>query len=238
MRATKLTLRRPIIADKAYIKLKYSVGGELNIGANAQVPTLWNFRGNSCYDCDKTNTGHQPAGWDQWKQFYSHYRVTGCKITARFIANGNPPANCIIIASDAADGADLPNTWSIITPGLIRELNYTRIKMIGGSTTPLGAVTVKHYMTTSRIFGKALNTMDDLIAPVTGNAPHTWFFQVGIQRVLEGGQFLSQSIFVTVVVTLKYYVEFSGRKNYYPDNLGQDGFPDPDVEVGDPGVVE
>lgn len=216
LRPSKITIRRPIIADKAYVKLKYTSADDIGIEVNSVIPVLWNFRANSCYDCDYTNTGHQPAGWDQWKVFWNEYRVVACKAKVRFLNNGNVPMNCIIIASDQVS-QDTPNTWSIITPELIRELNFTRVKLIGGSTTPWGCATMKHYMTTARITGKPLNQQDDLNAPVNDNPSHTWFYQIGIQRVAEDDQYVSVEAHATVVVELKYYIEFSGRKNYYPD---------------------
>lgn len=38
------------------------------------------FSANSCYDPDTTGGGHQPSGFDQWRQFYDYYCVIGSKI--------------------------------------------------------------------------------------------------------------------------------------------------------------
>lgn len=42
------------------------------------------FRLNSIYDPDQDGVGHQPAFHDQWADFYSKYRVLGCKYKITF----------------------------------------------------------------------------------------------------------------------------------------------------------
>jgi len=38
------------------------------------------FNLNSIFDPDRTGSGHQPMGHDQWQAFYNRYRVDACKI--------------------------------------------------------------------------------------------------------------------------------------------------------------
>lgn len=60
--------------DRLIVKLPYSENIVLSTGTNGQGMTYtWNL--NSIYDPNRTGTGHQPLGYDQWATFYAKYKV-------------------------------------------------------------------------------------------------------------------------------------------------------------------
>lgn len=74
-RTTKsLIYRSPtVIPDKMIVKLPYVATGLLD--TQNGLSALHSFNLNSLYDPDRTGTGHQPLGYDEWKEFYNQYRV-------------------------------------------------------------------------------------------------------------------------------------------------------------------
>lgn len=68
------------------VKLAYWDSITLNTLLSADNYIEYTFAINGLHDPDITGTGHQPRGWDQWKNFYGYYLVRGCKydITFRF----------------------------------------------------------------------------------------------------------------------------------------------------------
>ena len=50
----------------------------------------YRFRANGLYDPDRTGTGHQPFGYDEWSPIYDHFTVVGSRITVYPLA---PPGS-------------------------------------------------------------------------------------------------------------------------------------------------
>jgi hypothetical protein len=107
-RTTVSQLSSSPIAARQLVKLKYCQRIQLDTFNNGTSTsrddslTKQTFRMNSLYDPDYTNaTGgiagtiqaagqanHQPYGFDNWCQFYNHYRVVGAKITVTCFNQG------------------------------------------------------------------------------------------------------------------------------------------------------
>lgn len=76
-------------------KLRYVARITLNASASA-IATHF-FSCNSLFDPDRTGTGHQPMGYDEWATYYSHYTVIGSKCTAEFTPDNNGTAATSIV---------------------------------------------------------------------------------------------------------------------------------------------
>jgi len=70
------------VADSVRTTLTYSDVIAITPGG---VIGQYTFRGNSCFDPDYTNTGHQPQYFDQMAILYTRYRVYGSRITVSAI---------------------------------------------------------------------------------------------------------------------------------------------------------
>jgi len=65
--------------DRMRAILRYS--DLIQITNSLGVPVPQQFRTNSIFDCDITNTGHQPYGHDTYQSIYNHYRVLSSTLT-------------------------------------------------------------------------------------------------------------------------------------------------------------
>lgn len=79
-----VTLNRPIVADRQIVTLTYADTGTLNGGAAIAANYQYNL--NSLFDPDRSGTGHQPGGFDQWANFYNRYRVFRVRYTVDFVS--------------------------------------------------------------------------------------------------------------------------------------------------------
>ena len=72
---------------------------------SSSVGTVYIFSANSIQDPNRTGSGHQPLGHDEWSAFYNHYLVVGSKIVAKFFtaeqsAAYNQPITCVVALTD------------------------------------------------------------------------------------------------------------------------------------------
>ena len=73
---TALSMNAPVRPDRLLVKLPYSEPFVTTIPIAGQG-MAFSFNLNSIYDPNRTGTGHQPMGHDQWAVFYQRYRVYG-----------------------------------------------------------------------------------------------------------------------------------------------------------------
>jgi len=60
------------------------------------------FNLNSGFDPNRTGTGHQPRGWDQWAALYNRYRVDKTEVRASFT---NAPSDGAVVSIFASNDA-------------------------------------------------------------------------------------------------------------------------------------
>lgn len=85
------------------------------------TPSVHHFCANGLHDPDITGTGHQPLGWDQWKNFYNHYTVIGSKMTLRVVPNlstSSVPAATVTIFLNDDTTLDVTNPFIRMEKGL------------------------------------------------------------------------------------------------------------------------
>lgn len=119
-----------------------------NLGFTASsVMAGHTWRINSCHDPDYSAVGHQPLGWDQYKDFYKKYRVE--KIDYEITAVGNaaamvqPTNMCVFIGTDAGAITSIPQCLEL-------EGLFTTIPMNGTVATLRGSIDPAKYFGVSK----------------------------------------------------------------------------------------
>lgn len=193
-----------LIPDKYTAKLKYTAVMPTEFAATSFK--VYQFRGNSLFDPDKTGSGHQPYGFDELSNMYGYYRVHGCRIHVSCLAGSSTEANAmaaIAIFPTAQD--DVPTDLSVVL-----EAPRTKYKLLNVSTGAGAKASVQGYRSTSQVMG--LNKMqasdEDLGALVSANPSKQWYWEI-IGGTLDS----TSNIVLELVVTLTYYCTFSRRKD-------------------------
>lgn len=79
--------------QRLLVKFPYFTSGQLSSAVGSYVGQLFNL--NSLYDPDRTGTGHQPLGVDQYATFYNRYRVYKVDYVLT-LTNADPAQPCDI----------------------------------------------------------------------------------------------------------------------------------------------
>lgn len=132
-----------IVSPRMIIRLPYA---ELLNRTPGTATDEYQFNLNSLFDPNRTGTGHQPLGFDQWATFYNRYRVLGVDVRATFATTSTVPLRVGITASNSAtnltylSSEELPNTRHAVISGstggpAVRELNmYVPLHVLNGRT--------------------------------------------------------------------------------------------------------
>jgi hypothetical protein len=180
--------------DRIRVKLRYA---ELvSLASTSGVFNYYEFNGNSAYDPNRTGTGGQPAGYDDFAANYNRYRVLGSQIVVNSHAItqsatsamiiGLYPYNTTAAATTIADSVAQPYSLAWRT-----------------TTTPS---TVVHSMTTAKMVGQDPRTADRLQAQYNASPNDTWIWRIFYQS--EDGSTTSANV---ILVVIDYDVEFFDR---------------------------
>lgn len=207
----------PLIApDRARVKLKYIQ----TVGMNSYLGALdtQEFWGNGVYDPDKTGTGSQPTGYDQWAALYDKYTVVASSIKTYVVdVQGDGGDNETLLL------AILPVTENSFTPTDINEvaaLPYGKFAQIypqtdGNPGAPSN--TVRSYMSTEKIFGlveRAALIERNFSSATTASPNQGWYWTIFMQSA--NGTTSNQP---DVYFEITYHVEFSDRITLTPSLL-------------------
>lgn len=211
LRTSRLRIKRPIITDRVFVKLRYQ--DWISYADPASAYGWYQFRGNSAYDPDYSSSGHQPTGFAQWKLFFSKYRVLASKIKVQLQWQGVAPGKLLIFPDTTTTISGDETTWNYDDNPLVKS-----VRMMPGTFTSADAVpqtirglgktsqyTLKHYMTTKKIFGSLPANDDRFYASVVADPSYVWFWNVGTLN-LGAATAANYKLF-----DLTYYVEFSER---------------------------
>lgn len=188
-----------IVPDRLRTKLRYTQLNSITSTSGAIVQQL--FNGNSLFDPDRTGTGHQPQGFDQYMLLYQRYIVKGCAIRVHVNCNTNA-ANYIFTVRPAADATD---TSANITVEM--EKPYARWIM-GSQQTP--ARKLKSYYSTGKIEGATgQKVMIDNTFSGDGSSSPTseWVWFISACNADQ-----STTTNFNIYTELIYYCEFYDRK--------------------------
>lgn len=200
MKAKPSTLRlksASVVPDRMITKLKYHDDIIFTSGA---VRTVNVFRGNSLFDPDQTNVGHQPLGFDQWSSFYSKYRVYASKIVCKFVSQEETvPLFIIVVPLN-------DNTTPSTDAGF--ETAYAKTATMTGYQAK-GEKTVTNYMATAKIKSiKSIEYSEQYSALISASPAQEWFWYV-----ICGSVDRTATPDAMAEITITYYCELFDRIN-------------------------
>lgn len=191
------------IPDLLRTKVKYAENKILTDAIGGITKTQV-YRGNSLYDPDYTGAGGQPVSYDQWANFYAHYKVNSCKIRVTFLSRTNLSANgnilVGIIPSISPTGATSLSAIEIIQQPYVKYAYITQGD--GGKNSAV----INSYMSTKKMFAVKNTDAEEFSAAFTTNPADGWYFTVFAVSADE-----SSTINVQCMVEVTYYSEFSER---------------------------
>jgi len=198
----------PIFSKSKVVKLRYCDQIELTPSHTTGLFFAWRFCANDLYDPDRSATGHQPYGHDEYSEFYTHYQVIGSKITARYTARSNErtAASYVIIKSghdSTLDATDLGVTLNRENPNLNNGVTYL---------APQGQPSSIAYKSASFSYKKAFNMNYDaphLRTPLGSSPPANdqYFYHVCAACAQDNPPYP-----VDCDITIDYIVKLTGPK--------------------------
>lgn len=170
----------------------------INVAAAAYTQANFLWRANSVYDPDKTGTGHQPMGFDQWMALYSHFRVLGSKITCRFIFDKTDDFQ------GAVGIALIPTTTVPGHTDMIENKRNLKYKGVHQSTTANRDIVVSKTFSPRKFFGPRSMTINQYGGVASNPVEDAYFATYAYRRWAVGA-----AHDVLLAVRISYYVEFS-----------------------------
>lgn len=161
-----------IVPDRILIPFEYSTNIQITSGGSMSGNI---FYGNSLYDPDYTNLGHQPRGYDQWKGFYNKYTVVASKLEVRAIQATSQ--SLVGIRPMLEVSTPVPSTMA----GMIEEPRTKYITCQPGARSKL----LSMYIGTGEIFGKSRQSVldeADFSAATNANPVRVWYWHLQAQH--------------------------------------------------------
>jgi len=188
------------VPDAIMVKLKYV--SQIKIDTTSAFFYDQIYRGNTLFDPDLTNVGHQPMGYDQWAAFYNRYRVLACAAKLNIINEAAGPPCHVVFG---------PSTSATPYSGDLQEaLEQPRAKYVGPlEVASRRAHSMKHYMTTSEVFGvpaEAVKDENDYSAATSTSPNKIWYWHLSLVSTD-----VSSDLLITWNLELTYYCMFQDR---------------------------
>lgn len=203
-KATTTVMRGPSgFPDRIRVKLNYYALEQATLSAG--VAAYLQYRGNSVY-APRYTSGHQPYAYDQWCSFYTKYRVLGSSIRVTPGWGGTDFTGSTSVNGIAV--AVVPAPTDVAPGSEILEQPYSRYKT--GYVAESNRLTVKHYMSTAKIFGvnrQAVHDEDNYAAAYNASPSDVWFWYVYVYNPFG----TTDNMYMSFNVKLTYYVEFYRR---------------------------
>ena len=149
---------------------------------------------NSCYDIDYTNAGHQPRGFDQWKEWYGAHKVHGIKFTTTIVnVSTTVPFFCGYLLSNEGTFPYLSLTDTLEDP----TCNYWEVGVQGSGAE---RVRFNNYWQPRDNVGatKEEYEADDQFSGTSAANPSTtvriWFWAYSVDRVSTVSSYMTQNL--------------------------------------------
>lgn len=187
-------INNPLSSDSTMVTLKYMEVVTLSPGANFFE---YIFTGNGLFDPNVTGTGGQPAGYDQWANFYTKYLVLGSKIKLTVV--NNSATNNAAISVFPTD-----QTSGVVDFSSATAQPYSRWNVIN-FTGSISKMTLRNSIMTSKVWGKDCRYDDLFTATVSNNPSNIWYW------CINGDSQPGGNISVTLYVEIFYKTMFFKR---------------------------
>lgn len=188
--------------DKIQTKLTYADHKTMTSGTGSLA--IQQFRANSIYDPDYTDTGHQPLYFDEYAVLYNRYRVRGIayEVDVVGVTSSVPGVLCVY-------GSQTADTESSIYYAI--ELGKAS-QTINSGNEGQNRSKIKGYFSIASLFGlkdlgQEINYVSDF-----GNNPSQAAFLTILWQAANGGSTTAAN----VTVKLTYYVDCYSKKIVTP----------------------
>lgn len=139
---------RAAIADTQLVRMRYGDIVQLNPGAGTSATHV--FSANSTFDPNKTGTGHQPLGHDEWANFYNHITVIGSKIKVTYASRGSSAPT-----SSALCAISVKGTNAIVSGPITPLLEQTGVVWgLMTASNASGKMVLRKHFSTKKFFNK------------------------------------------------------------------------------------
>jgi len=183
------------------MKLRYCE--YLDQGLTSGISLLqWNA--NSIFDPYITGTGHQPLGFDTWKEFYNHYAVISSKVKFTMTAtNGGATQASILACAYLSDDVSVPAQITNFV-----ESKRGSYKLIAG-WNGMHAPTISSSYSAKKFFNikDVKDNLNRIGAPVTADPADVAVFNLSMNNISGA------TIPLTIMAVIEYTVLFSEPKD-------------------------
>lgn len=180
------------------VKLRYCDVIQLN-PTTFDVIEEHRFRANSCYDPDRSGSGHQPRYFDQYAALYEAYEVLGSRISCKFDSSVSATPGAIVGVN-----RDNDTSTTYYTRSALMENPNSKYKVLAAKATK--PVYMACNWSARKTFGPNYNR-DDNEALVGANPSNVSDFVVW--AINEYGS--EDPAAINITVTIDYIVKFSER---------------------------
>lgn len=185
------------------VRMKYVMKQNFN---PTTAITYYTYRANSINDPDKSGTGHQALGHDQWAAFYNHYQVIGSQIKVTALPSGYYNQSGVIWGIRLSDA----DTFTFSSESDLIESGQTNYKLLGFQDQT--AQMLKQSFSASKYFNQKAPIdfkSQNLYADFNGNPTEEAFFQVWVKTLDD----LEDPPEIDLLVEIDYIVNLQEPKN-------------------------
>jgi hypothetical protein len=144
------------------------------VGASAYS---YRWQPTAAFDVEPLLGGITMPGYDEFAAVYGSYRVRGSRIIVKMTGIGALGATIIVVPLNADPGAT-PTAATMIA---WRSNPYAKSAMVGNSGSHPS--TIKHSMTTAKLFGSNMVETDDSFASLVSTIPtNNWWWAVALYQ--------------------------------------------------------
>lgn len=201
-RATAARVSRSLMPTK--LKRTFNYSEKITVNATFSAAQPYFFSANSLFDPNRTGTGHQPMGFDQFVgNLYDHYTVIACKITVMAMSQSTevPAANQIL--------SIIPRDTTTSTSDITQAIEQGRAVygMLGSSDGSSATLKLSHALNPAKFLGRSKPLSDpDLRGTAGSNPAEECFFEISTASI-DG----DDPPAVDMIVTLQYTAMLTER---------------------------
>lgn len=192
-----------IISDRLMTRLTYKGMQNLVITTgNVHVSRRW--QPSAAYDVDPLLGSTTMVGFSEMALLYGNYRVTRSSVVFRMTNTSGQPVQMILIPLNTDPGS----TPTLGTVDSWVNNAYGKVKLVPSVGAP--PVTIKHSMSTEKIFGTKMVYFDDAFQALINAIPaNNWFWAIAARAPAA----VAANTTLVIEIDFSLDVEFYSRRN-------------------------
>lgn len=187
-------------------KLKYAYGYDLDASGTVFADQVFNM--NSLYDPQYALGGGQPSGLPELVPLWQRYKVSACKVTARWVNTGTQPVRVGFYACD--DSYVTPNTSKLLASRLLEMSAVTKV-ILPSNFGDTNTATMSRFYRMKSIMGSFRMSDDNVSAALAANPQHLAHVHCVVLNDIPSDLAPNTSS-ARLYITLKFYAKFSVNK--------------------------